>query len=68
MAAIAKALSRVSGTQVDIETPKTIAIFLWSRPERVVDRSQLWPRFERRIFLTAALFVRPLRIHGRSVA
>jgi hypothetical protein len=27
MAAIAKALSRVSGTQVDIETLKTIAIF-----------------------------------------
>jgi hypothetical protein len=27
MTAIAKALSRVSGTQVDIETPKTIAVF-----------------------------------------
>jgi hypothetical protein len=27
MAAVAKALSRVSGTQVDIETAKTIAIF-----------------------------------------
>jgi len=39
MTAIAKALSRVSGTQVDIETPKTIAFFVesawacrWSQP------------------------------------
>ena len=39
MAAIVRALSRVTRTQVEIENLKTIAIFLWSRPERIVDRS-----------------------------
>jgi len=38
MAAIVRALSRVT-SQVEIENLKTIAIFLWSRPERIVDRS-----------------------------
>jgi hypothetical protein len=51
MAAIAEALSRVSGTQVDIESMKTIAIFLGSRPDPLVDRSIVRFRFEPRVLL-----------------
>ena len=59
MVAIARAFSRGTRTQVDVEDCKSILVFLWSRLDVFVVASLLWRRFGCRIFLTATLFIRP---------